>query len=547
MIAGDQNQIEEVNYWSVPFEQVDAIATGMLDFDPTSIFQGANGELFVTSNNGSPVNGEPSHANDWAYFAVVVSTLDDDTSYSVSPFLHKPLISVSVNWTARTNPMNANDRNPNFHDQHALVPRGNAILPEANQPLTVNGVAANPVPKIHDHLGVKLTYAPPIPAGFASRLWLHITDPDNVLDTPAQLPANASPKHDVNDQPGQKLPNDNYKSVAGYGAAAIAADTGAGLRAQPPAPNQVYQGGVRTLAVDVVSGKSSELRFFQIKDPQPGNNWHVVVHDNENVAKSITHVGGSEPGRTNSFFEIASVATEMLTVARTLWIEDDPMGDPNQAAHNWQDRGTFNGENRFGINCLANQCDDPLPKTANNPNGTALAVDMSVFETLISDAMVEVKKLPANFNTTPKTLFRHYGNNPSNGNNSRNVKSDQNFWVIQMVAAYEATPTFSNDPDKVWTANVGYGIAFPGDRSTYVYVETINDIRRDASGLNANANFRNNLVAIVSAHEATHRFVGPHGPLDVNLMDGSKALVATNPIEYISSQLQRIQTRMRPE
>ena len=122
------------------------------------------------------------------------------------------------------------------------------------------------------------------------------------MNTPAQLAPSTFPEHDLNDLPGQKVPNDNYQSVAQYGAAAIAADTGAGLRVQPPAPNQAYQGGVRTLAVDVVSGKSSELRFFQIKDPQPGNNWHVVAHDNENVAKSITHVGDSEPGRTNSFF-----------------------------------------------------------------------------------------------------------------------------------------------------------------------------------------------------------------------------------------------------
>lgn len=448
--------------------------------------------------------------------------------YHTSAKLHKPLAAVDVEWSDRLDPSDPAVTHPEFYqeNEHIQPVDGKIVYPEAVTPGT------DP----YAYLGVTVTVMPPIPTGLSSSVFLYVTDPDNALDGALA---------DINDTLNTKDANDNYKSTSAYGAPSRSVPGGS-LHDTPPLAG--YGSGDRTLEVPLPGSTSSELRFFRVEHPQPGNNWQVVVHNDQEVVETVYYRSGTELMRNNGKLDIVTSETgnqtSILTAARSVWIEEDPMETPTPETTP-DDRGLFNGDP------LCNGCDDPEP--TGNFVGNA---DLSVLNDLLEPALVDVRGLPSEFNVDPSVPFKHHVGTglaaETLAQNARDVSSQQEFWVIQMVAAYESYDNSSNDPDVPFgqgQATYGYATEKNGDGGTFVYLEELRDIVADAAGANVPpVQFRQNVPAVMSAHEAAHRFLGPHNisAINANLMNTYTALVSGSDLTFTEIQLQRIQGRIHP-
>ena len=587
--ASDKNRAF-VQHWAIPYENRDVIPVNAdIGYNPTTPLQEANAVTFggpsVISEKGLHMTfGEPP-LGDWAYIAVVTYWYEDEMTprFRTSKRIELPMSTVSIAWSSRIDPLDANITNPTYAvngGQNFAVP-GDILFPEKQTPTAAT---------TDNRLGVILDVFPKVNRALSAPLYLYITDPDNAL---ANTGTNQLQQFDFNDefQNGANVPNadDNLDSEASH---------------QVPSKEvpgaKFVEGGGRLLTFTVQDtagppGVSHEiLKVFEVKNPQPGNNWHVAVHDESNVVQEFKYIDASSQGvmlqrdgtRLGAHDLVSPMFyTSMLTAARTLWIEHDVMGPPNNAA-NAMTRGVFNGEAAAGghPSCTLNQCDDPLPAAG------LYNINLNVLTNVLVPTLVVPMLLPANLNTHSVVPFVHYvGLNDAVaqlfGKNERDVPSAQFFWVVQIVSAYEGDETQDNDIDvgeggsngvpddfpflaqpQPW--QLGYAAGPGTDRSTFIYHEEIRDVIADATGKNVGANavtFNHNITgnvtadvtSIIVAHETMHRFFGTHlqNTLVTNsgLMSGRNVLQHPNPnnpalgqTNLLGIQVQFVQTRKFP-
>lgn len=231
--------------------------------------------------------------------------------------------------------------------------------------------------------------------------------------------------------------------------------------------------------------------------------------------------------------------TEILYVARTLWVERDQMVLPEVSD------GPFNGQ----LGC--NGCDDVLFQPGIPPIDT--------LQTLLEKTLVSAIELPAAHDRKDGVVFEH--NSPLDGAphpNSeavRDVKSEKHFWTVQNVGAYEYVDLRDLDNDFDSNGNpifdVGYSYVEQSDSANLVFFETIRDFYAtfNSSGNNPGWILEHNFVSRVSAHEALHRFFGSHtrGPwANFGIMEDAITLVTMSTPSLTVGQYRVIQNTEYP-
>ena len=605
----DKDKINGIQYWAIPYANRDVIAANAaLADDPAAVLMGVNavkfGDRQEWSGDDHVTFGAPA-VGDWAYLAVITYTEDGGKKYQTSTRLEFPMSSVSIHWSNRLDPNNSEVVNGTYRasGEHPALPVPGAIIfPEKATP---------DAEVVDDRLGVTLEVFPRVNRMLSAPLYLNISDPDNALSNinPATIKAqfditndepvatatgkiqllrnllaipqpqgeqlNAMPRKDLqklskslqaklrlqnefdkNDDGLKPVANDNLDSVSGEHAPPKISHPGA----------QFAENGGHSLKVIIQDQVEEELpekheilNIFQVENPQPGNNWHVAVHDEESVVTKFDYISsdsqgvklqrhGTAPGPEYALVA-SSLYTDMLTAARTLWIEHDAMG-PSANQANAVLRGTFTA------------ADDDQPELGGR------AINIALLNQVLLPSLVVATILPGNYNKDSVIPFAHYTKlNDAAAQYAdpfRNVRSEQAFWVVQVVSAYEGDAMKDNDADAPfllggWTLGYATGVAHGSDLPTYIYHEEIRDVLADGAMANKPAiTFQNNATSVIVAHEVMHRFLGPHDEnkdvTNQGLMNGVKAMQAPNGTDaslgvtaLTGIQVQFVQTRDFPK
>jgi len=235
-----------------------------------------------------------------------------------------------------------------------------------------------------------------MPAGMSDIIRFKVFDPDHWLN-------------DARDPRGNTAPNDNQKG-------------------RTKTDDDIWNLGVNvasTIAVAIPSGAASVSKVIKITEPQPGNNWIFAVHDQATILNDLTFAADGvtlqhvKPQRTT----IVPVEnrSEILTAARTLWMELDQMAAPTP------DKGPFNG----AADC--NNCDDPMTQPA--------LPTVTLLQNLLAPALVQVMVIPQNIDTRDLSNFEHYKRSQDYQSEAATVRdagsSSRDFWVIHTIGAYE--------------------------------------------------------------------------------------------------------------
>jgi hypothetical protein len=137
------------------------------------------------------------------------------------------------------------------------------------------------------------------------------------------------------------------------------------------------------------------------------------------------------------------------------------------------------------------------------------------------------------------------------------VTSEQHFWVIRMLGAYEGGKAEDNDPD-VPDGPDGpmLGNAPQSRTTTYVFDETVRDYRDDLASSRSDVIPIDTAVDRASAHEALHRFVGNHirpiptppGPADEGIMQNALVVFTTaDDFTLTDAQIRAVQRLRNPK
>ncbi len=279
--------------------------------------------------------------------------------------------------------------------------------------------------------------------------------------------------------------------------------------------------------------------YFRVTQAQPGNNWIVVVHDEQSVLNDLEFLAGALLVRPNGFgnagpgYVNGKNQTDTLVAQRTLWFELDSMPPPpnNRCLHpDWDPEDA----------CSIGQIDpvDFLAFMNEYLAGTEIIAAISP-----SNAR---PNLPAflQYNVTPTksdVVVRA-------ANEVRDLPSVEHFWAIQLVTAYESSEALDGDSPDVsfaqWFAEaergiqlvtVGYAFGEDGRNPTVVFTEEIRDLKeRRPHDLKPDPR----LTTIVAAHEAMHRFYGWHNSFienvsSSNLMNGQRSMAS---FEFLASR-----------
>ena len=398
---------------------------------------------------------------------------------------------------------------------------GDLIFPESNTP--PGHAEYSPQTKV---IGtVFLTH--PVPEGMTAILKARVLDPDHFGD-------------------GEFDPNVVISGKDNVGGIFKSASAPIKLAVTEEAFTLEFIGGSITTAI--VNSKT-----LNITASQPGNNWIIGVHDEASVTDELqmSATDGTTVVRIVNFCEYGISATNasvILTAARTLWVETDTMNAP----------GVF-----------AAEADDFA--FAKNPLDTSLLV------ALMRQALVVVKDLPSTYDVSDGMPFVYHYLQDSNSNSLadgieasnavRDVNSDEYFWVVHNVDAYEhqSGNQLDNDspgPDSQGNLNtrdsgdfyVGYAHGQNQDWANAIYHETIRDVHAEPETSDRTPGGRplvdlTTHMQIVVAHESLHRFLGyhtdsanPNAPQNANLMgyqvqfDSSLAFLSLDQLRRIQNQ-----------
>ncbi|MFN0019352.1 MAG: Calx-beta domain-containing protein [Pirellulaceae bacterium] len=203
---------------------------------------------------------------------------------------------------------------------------------------------------------------------------------------------------------------------------------------------------------------------FKIDDPQPGNNFKLVTAPTRHDIIGVRFLPDDETDGVTLYYKwegtlkpVPSMfTTDVLTVWRTLWIEQDSMGAPTLP-----EDGPFDG-----------MTDDP-----NMGNVPKAPIDL--LYPAFYPANVVVKTITENEakDSRDDKFFIHNIENLGAAatkvkEEMKDIEEDFSAWVVEIVGAYEGPDLKSFDPNEndSWG---GYAVA--NTNIAFVYLETIRD------------------------------------------------------------------------
>jgi hypothetical protein len=345
---------------------------------------------------------------------------------------------------------------------------GDAIFPETPTP--------DPTAMENPYVWVQVSIAPAIPQPFTATIHLKMFDPDHF---------SSDTTYDTNDAQQANKPDDNVQLS--------------------PGSSWVE----KTLSFDS-NGPFTKKVLVQITQPNPGNNFiSVAVGRKERLdavkfaddGMTLLRAGGVDPLPPR-------FQTKLLTVWRTLHVEEDSLGPPTAF-------DSFDGPGENGD-------DDVNPGDlgtgdANSP-GTTLGpfaqpslnwLKQEMRKTCVKVVSVEAPRYDPRDNAA---FVRNVMEDMIIGNakNIRDLTTRSDRWVVQVFAAYEQELTQSFDPNE--------GIAIlgntkgTGDAGVVIFLETIRDVSANVAGSKPPETIAQRVVL----HEVMHRF--GHGAHDVGPM-----------------------------
>ncbi|MEO8494932.1 MAG: hypothetical protein ABI614_07670 [Planctomycetota bacterium] len=330
---------------------------------------------------------------------------------------------------------------------------------------------------LHDKIDVEISTVNPIPAGFATRVYLKIFDPDHVGDVLEfePDPFDFEPEDDNVDTNG---------AMIGVGAA------------------------LNSTEVVFAAGESVKTATMTISNLQPGNNFIIsgsgrqewltdIVFDDTGTTLLVKEGGNAVPNdrRTNT-----------LTVWRTLHVEEDSMGPPPAGE-------VFDG---------AGVGNDDVAPVFTNPS-------LALLSSELLRASIQVVVVPEPSTQSPgidirdNVAFVHNLADITHANAKRDVQSSESFWAVQIVAAYEWLETKDADPPPGGAEEAVTGVTIGSlQRPIYIFLETSRDVAATKTGAVAASIITERTVL----HEVIHRFGYPRH--DVGIMDSEKLATGTD-------------------
>lgn len=352
--------------------------------------------------------------------------------------------------------------------------------------------------ELHSKVYVEVEITPAAVAGREPTAYLRAFDPDHYSQDAAGFDPN-----DLLDALLQivVVPEDNRAA----GGAPVGADGGATLPASAAfQANQFVQRVV-----------------LEVDARQPGNNFIVAVSGRSESVDAAEFAPDGVTLRRGSDHQPAleSHVTPILTIWRSLHIEFDSMGAPTDAQglgpNSWHPDDAYQGEP---------QGDQP-PGNIANLNG-----ELPAIHDLFLPALVVARDDLTAADVRDDSLFVHnFGTDAdaiANGDSVRDVRSEVDYWVVQVFAAYEFTQQRDHDP--LHSAFLGgRALGLGHDKPTVIYTETMRDVSatnvQECGALPPPGHLTRAVV-----HEVAHRFdmehaippdplnPGDQGPLNLN-------------------------------
>lgn len=369
-------------------------------------------------------------------------------------------------------------------------PDKHEFWPEFNIPPT------QPNAELHDKIYVQVRIEPAAVAGRLPTVYLKSLDPDHQSNDPSWDPDDSVDNLFGDLFGGNEIlgyePNDNV--LAGGG---DADDTG---------------GASIVDAVTFEAGKTTVRPILTVNARQPDNNFIVAVSgraDRRETFSMDPKIGASVIVAPGEFVD-DRFATEHLTIYRTLHVEFDamqgPVGFDGNGPNSWDPE----------------EEDDVRPDENGIP---ALDAHIGAIQRIFVPAAIWATNDLAQYETKADPLFVHNLHDTKFtevGNDSRDVASHPDYWVVQIVAAYEAQK--EEDHDEPPDSSGLYGRAtlpLEGDNPILVFTETIRDSETAVRAFCDNKKPAPGLLGRIVPHEVVHRFDlyhgethGDDGPLD---------------------------------
>ena len=363
----------------------------------------------------------------------------------------------------------------------------------------------------------------PVPGGWFATVHLKAFDPDHFQDGGL---ANTAADGDPNDHdPNSHQPDDNY---------------GSGVGMLPLTSHITFYPGQ--------TSKSSEEFSVRTDSRQPGNNF--IVGTNGRQERVDHYQFRNSDGTTLILMQNGqetvvpqAYQTPMLTVWRTLWMEQDDMVAP-----------TLPGDGPFDGAGVGN---DDVQMDPHEPPITLATTNLAA-------ALVRVQQLPAQYDQTDGVDFVHnlpFGLFETKGRPVRDVDSERHFWVVHLIGGYEAGrhPRYNPpgddrflDYDGEQGFLLGFDTGNTSDAPVFVFLETIRDVALNMAGTVNQAT----LEPRVALHETLHQFLGlhsqdPNNPsvlgADEGIMDVNTALTGTAAQNVLTPrQIRVIQGKLYP-
>ncbi len=438
-------------------------------------YESGDWSTFASSSSLDPVQGNPG-VGDWVASPKVMLP-GGVAAYLAVPAEIPVARLVSIVWE----PHDFGDTHVDFYPGGTSdYGAGDVIFPE--RPSAEFGTA------VHDRIDVAVTVEWGAAPGKSARVFIKDFDPDHASG--------------VNDfDTNGNSPNDNV-----------------GGSVAPPTE-------LSAPFLDFTAGQATTKRAtLTINGRQPGNNFIISGSGREDWLNAITF---DSDGTTllrglNDAPVPANRQTTLLTVWRTLNIEEDSMAEPDVVfPGEFTDAGVGNDDLYPG---------DLGTGTGGGVGGIGPFVQPSL-DLLASEfvkANIRVRTLTTEDDVTDNAPFVHNLDSLGYGNSVRDITSVADFWVVQVFAAYEWIADEDLDPILGMAESPQTGNTFVevGESPTNIYLETIRDASLNYPGAKSAAVLRERVVL----HEVIHRFRNREGEgeHDVGVMIAHTALTGTD-------------------
>ena len=418
---------------------------------------------------------------------------------------HRPADAItSTRWTIPTyDPLLRLEYNSNEPYSDSLY-FGQRVYPEYTLPPDhVSGQSD------HTWVDVEIRLAMAPPEGFYASVYMRSFDPDHVYDPPTWNEELTLDPNDVFDGAGHfdGKPNDNR-----FGSTVV--------------------GGGGFLQLDQVTfdpGATTATNSFKILAIQPGNNFRVGATNHQpwlsrmdlDLIDDVTIRG---PGVTT-----ASV-TEVLTVWRTLHIEQDSMGPPSASDLPF--------------------APDDVPVA--DVREAKLGLLNSKFQYANVEVVADLGQYEARAGASDNAFFMMNLESSKVGDPAytaadgmRDVTNATGFWTVQIVGSYDAGLAEDNDGETdVTTGITSWAYGTYAAPTVFIFTESIRDAAITA-GVDESV-----LEMRTVVHEVGHTFIGPHGSpgADDGIMIPSVVFTGSDTDNVFSPKaLAAIQSSLKPQ